>query len=60
MIKIGEKDKREIKNGDLRVLKRVLEDHLNITKEFLIDRPSEQLENLRGEARLLREILKLL
>lgn len=60
MIKVGEEDKRDIKSGNSRVLKRVLEGYFEGIKESLIDRPSDQLENLRGEARLLRDILKLL
>jgi hypothetical protein len=60
MIIISKKDKESIQAGNTQVLKRILKEELEKTKEGLIDMPSEKIETLRGEARLLREILKLL
>lgn len=60
MIIITKKDKEAIQSGNTQVLKTVLKEELEKIKEGLIDMPSERLESLRGEARLLREILKLL
>lgn len=60
MIIIASKDKESIKGGNTQVLKRVLENKLQNLKDSLIDMPTEQLECKRGEAKMLREVIKLL
>lgn len=60
MIKITKDEAGRIKSGDARFLKEILANHLEFTKNLILDCKREEIEILRGEGRVLREIVKLL
>lgn len=57
---LNKRTKEEIESGNKRILLSVLKEELTETKEELIDLPLTKIEELRGVAKTLRTIIKLL
>lgn len=57
---LGSKDKERIKSGDIQLIKEIIKKELEDIKEDLIFLPMEKVEELRGKARILVSLIKLL
>lgn len=57
---LGNEDKQKLKSGDIKLLKTILETEYELVKEDLIYCTIDRYEEIRGKAKTLLSIIKLL